>query len=124
MRLFVTSSRLAVCRLAPDDAVPAWPRGAFVSITRTPQELSIVCDEAAVPDDVQAERGWRAMQLEGPIPFETTGVAAGLASALAARQISLFLVSTYDTDWLLVKETSLEAAAAALRDAGYDLASG
>jgi hypothetical protein len=123
VRLFVTSSRLAVCRLAADAIVPAWPRGTFVSITRTPQELSIVCDEEVVPADVQAERGWRALQLEGPIPFETTGVAAGLANALSAKKISLFLVSTYDTDWVLVKEASLDAAMAALREAGYELAS-
>ena len=124
MRLFVTPAGLAVCRLAPDAPLPAWPRGVFVSITRTPDELSIVCDEEAVPDGVQAERGWRAMQLEGPIPFETTGVAAGLTGALAARRISVFLISTYDTDWLLVKEASLDAAMAALGEAGYEVTSG
>jgi hypothetical protein len=119
VRLLVTPARLAVCRLAPDAPLPAWPRGIFVSITRTPDELSIVCDEEAVPHDVQAERGWRAVQLEGPIPFETTGVAASLTGALAAKRISVFLISTYDTDWLLVKEASLDAAVAALREAGY-----
>lgn len=121
MKLFLTSTRLAVCRLGPDAPVPGWPRGAFVSITRTPDELSVVCDEDAVPDEVQAEHGWRAMKLEGPIPFETTGVAAALTGALAAEQISLFLMSTYETDWLLVKEATLEAAVAALRDAGYEV---
>lgn len=123
MRLTVAPARLAVCRLPADAPLPEWPRGAFVSVTRTPAELSVVCDDAAVPDEVQAERGWRAMQLEGPIPFETTGVAAGLTGALAAKRISLFLISTYDTDWLLVKEAVLDAAIAALREAGYDVAS-
>jgi hypothetical protein len=121
MRLELHPGRLAVCRLAANATLPGWPSGTFVSITRTPDELSIVCDEDSVPVDVQAERGWRALQLIGPIPFEVTGVAAALTSALAASAISLFLVSTYDTDWLLVKESSLERAVEALRNAGYDL---
>jgi uncharacterized protein len=119
VRLSLLPNRLAVSRLSADAALPAWPRGPFVSITRTPAELSIVCDEDAVPEDVQAERGWRAFAVEGPIPFELTGVAAGLTAPLAAAGISVFLIATYDTDWLLVKETALERAAAALRDAGY-----
>jgi hypothetical protein len=119
VKLSLFPGRLAVCRLSPEAPVPQWPRGAFVSITRTPAELSIVCDEAAVPDDVQAERGWRAFTVEGPIPFEMTGVAAGLTAPLAASGVSVFLISTYDTDWLLVKETFLDRAGAALREAGY-----
>ncbi len=121
MKLTLFPVPLAVCRLASDAPIPAWPRGAFVSITRTPDELSIVCDDEAVPEGVQAERGWRALTLEGPIPFDVTGVAASLAGALAAKGISLFLIATYDTDWVLVKEAVLERAAAALRAAGYDL---
>jgi len=119
VKLTLTPDVLAVCRLSADAPIPAWPRGGFVSITRTPEELSIVCDDEAVPAEVQAERGWRALQLEGPIPFEVTGVAASLAGALAADGISLFLISTYDTDWVLVKEAALERAVAALRRAGY-----
>lgn len=121
MRLSRFAGTLAVCRLAADAPLPKWARGAFVSITRTPAELSIVCEDVAVPDDVKVERGWRAFQVEGPIPFEVTGVAASLTSALAARGISLFLISTYDTDWLLVKEASFDRAAEALRDAGYEI---
>lgn len=122
MKLSLFPNRLAVCRLSADAPLPDWPRGQFLSITRTPAELSIVCDEAAVPPDIQAERGWRAFEVEGPIPFETTGVAAGLTAPLAASGISVFLISTYDTDWLLVKEAALERAADALRAAGYVVA--
>ena len=121
MRLSLFRNRLAVCRLAADADVPAWLRGVFVSITRTPDELSVICDEDAVPAGVQAERGWRAFQLHGPIPFEVTGVAASLTGALAAKGISVFLIATYDTDWLLVKEAVLERAIAALRSAGYEI---
>lgn len=92
-----------------------------MSMTRTPDELSIVCDEHAVPDGVVAERGWVAFRVEGPIPFEVTGVAASLTAPLAAAKISVFLIATYDTDWLLVKESVRDRAVAALRGAGFDV---
>jgi len=107
----------AVARLDASAAVPPWSaRGEFTSVTRSAEELSIVCEESAVPEDVRAERGWRALQLEGPIPFETTGVAAKFTNALAARNISVFVISTFDTDYVLVKEASLADAVDALRD--------
>ena len=120
MTLSLRPELFAVCRLPADAQTPGWPRGAFVSITRTPDELSIVCEGAAVPPDVQAERGWRALKLLGPIPFDVTGVAASLTGALAAEGISLFLISTYETDWVLVKDAAIERALGALRRAGYE----
>jgi hypothetical protein len=110
----------AVVRLGAGADVPPWAhRGAFTTIARTPHELSIVCDESGVPYDATAERGWRCLQLEGPIPFETTGVAARFTGALAARAISVFVVSTFDTDYVLVKAAKIDAAIEALRDVGY-----
>ena len=122
MRLSILPARVAVCRLPSDAAIPEWARGAFVSITRTPDELSVVCDDGAVPADVQAERDWRALKLEGPIPFAMTGVAAALLAPLAQARISIFLISTYDTDYLLVKSESFERAVGVLRGAGYEVA--
>jgi len=123
MKFTLLDGLFAVARLDADADVPPWAhRGAFTSITRTPHELSIVCDEGGVPDDVPAERGWRCLGLEGPIPFETTGVAARFTAALAARGISVFVVSTFDTDSVLVKASKVEAAIEALREAGYDVA--
>ncbi|MBV8519325.1 MAG: ACT domain-containing protein [Acidobacteria bacterium] len=121
MRIAMLDVRLAVCRLASDAELPSWPRGAFTCVTRTRDELSIVCDEDAVPDDVQAERGWRAFQVEGPIPFEVTGVAAALVGPLANARISVFPIATYDTDYVLVKAESFENAAGVLRSAGHDV---
>ena len=121
MRIQLLPSTYAVCRLAPGDAVPEWPSGAFVSITRTPDELSIVCEERVVPHGIQAERGWRCFMLEGPIPFETVGVAASITGALAAARISVFFVSTYDTDFVFVPERSVASSIEALRSAGFDL---
>lgn len=119
LRLSVLPATVAVCRLAADAAIPSWIRGAFTSVTRTSDELSIVCDDDAVPEDVQAERNWRALKLEGPIPFEMTGVASALLAPLAAARISIFLISTYDTDYLLLKAESFERAVEVLRAAGY-----
>jgi hypothetical protein len=124
LKLTLLPGRLAVCRLGPDAPLPEWPRGAFVSITRTPAELSIVCDESVVPGDIVAERGWVALQLEGPIPFEVTGVAASLTTPLAANGISVFLIATYDTDWLLVKESVHARAIEVLRAAGFEVSLG
>ena len=110
--------RLAVCRFEPHDPLPAWAfhdEATFWSLTRTPDELSLVCDEDAVPPSVaRVEPGWRAFRLEGPIPFAETGVLAGLASPLAAAGIPLFALSTFDTDLVLVQERDLERAIAAL----------
>lgn len=123
MKLTVTlmPDLLSVCRLPSDARVPSWVRGGFTSVTRTSAELSIVCEDDAVPDDVQAARGWRAFVVAGPIPFETTGIAAALVSPLAAAEISVFLVATYDTDYLLVRAADLTRATAALRTAGHEV---
>jgi uncharacterized protein len=122
LALVLLEDRLAVARLEPDASVPAWVAGRFTSITRTAQELSIVCDESSVPDDIRAERGWRVLAVRGPIPFETTGVAAALVAPLASAKISVFLISTFDTDYLLVKEEIFEEALAVLRSAGHEAA--
>ena len=90
-----------------------------MSITRTDAELSIVCDEGSVPDHEKAERGWRCLRVAEQIPFETTGVAASLTTPLAAAGISIFLVSTFDTDYLLVKDDAFERACDVLSVAGH-----
>jgi len=113
----------AVCRIEPGSAVPAWATsGTFFTITRTVEELSIVCDQSIVPDGVRCERDWRCLKLAGPIPFTTVGVLASLVTPLADAEISVFGISTFDTDYLLVKEECFERAVAALRQAGHDVA--
>lgn len=119
MTLDVLPGRLAVCRLAPDVPLAAWMgEGPLSSVTRTGAELSVVCAEGAVPDGVRAETGWRALALRGPIDFGLTGVLAGLLVPLAEADVSIFALSTYDTDVVLVREAQLDAAVAALRAAG------
>jgi hypothetical protein len=122
MELELHATLLAVCRLPPDDAVPRWAAGTLqplVSITRTASELSMVLPEAAVPLGVQAQPGWRALSVRGPLPFHLTGVLASLAEPLAEAGVPIFAISTYDTDWLLVGHDRLRDACVALQDAGH-----
>ncbi len=118
--LFLLEGRFSVCRLAPTDDVPAGAAaGAFTSITRTREELSIVCEEGAVPDGTRCEGGWRVLQIEGPLDFGLTGILASVAQPLAAAGVSIFALSTFDTDYVMVKEESVEKAVAALAAAGH-----
>jgi hypothetical protein len=114
----------AICRLDPGSAVPVWATtGTFLSITQTTEELSIVCDQSVVPKGVRSERDWRCFKLAGPIPFSTVGVLASLVQPMADAGISVFAISTFDTDYLLVKEESFDRAVAALRKAGHTIES-
>jgi hypothetical protein len=122
-RFAIVSGEWAVARLAPDAPLPAWAQAPaeFLSVTRTPAELSIAAPAAQVPTGVRAERGWALLRLEGPFAFDQTGVLASVAAPLADAGISLFALSTFDTDYLLVKAVQLPAALAALRAAGHRL---
>jgi len=118
--LTLLPGRYAVCRMHPETAVPAWAEGgAFCNVVRTKEELSVVCEEAAVPEGITANRGWRMLTVQGPIPFEETGVLAAIAAPLSSAGLSIFAISTYDTDYVLVRDEAIEAALLALRGAGH-----
>jgi hypothetical protein len=120
LRLRVLTGRLAVARLPGTAALPGWADGpGLVSITRREGELSIVCAEERVPAEVRAERGWRALEVQGPLDFQELGVMHGLTGPLAGAGVSVLAVSTYDTDVLVVREETLGRAVEALRAAGY-----
>jgi hypothetical protein len=107
-------------RLSADATLPPWAtQGAFFSVTRTSDELSIACPARQVPPSVAAETGWRALKVAGPFALSEVGVLAALAAPLAKAGVSLFVISTFDTDYLLVTEKQLHAAIAALNDAGH-----
>ena len=102
---------LAICRLSADDPFPEWAGyGELVSLTRSEDELSVVCPSVRVPDGVASEKGWRAFVVEGPLGFELTGILASLTAPLAEQRISVFAISTYDTDYLLVKKEMVREA--------------
>jgi hypothetical protein len=122
--LTVMDGTFAICKLAANAPIPAWASGGdFCSITRTVEELSVVCQQEAVPEGAACERGWRCLRVAGTIPFSAVGILASLTGPLAKAGISLFAVSTFDTDYLLVKEKDLEAALDALRRQGHTIQS-
>lgn len=122
LTLNLLSQTFAIARLAPNDPIPSWALGgAFTSVTRTRDELSIVCEEGLLPPGHISESGRRALMVQGPLDFSLTGILSALSGALAQAGVSIFAISTYDTDYILVREEDLERAAEALRDAGCTL---
>jgi hypothetical protein len=123
LRFSLLPDTLAVVRLPADAPVPAWAfePSAFASVTRTRDELSVVCAETRVPSGATAESGWRALGLQGPLPFAQVGVLVAFAAPLARAGISIFAISTYETDYVLVKAAHLDRAIEALVAAGHTL---
>lgn len=116
LRLATLPGRYAISWLEPGEGVPDWFPGEaeLQSLTRTKDELSLVTEEEAVAPGIKSEKGWRALKVLGPLEFSLTGIMARLSGALADEGISLFALSTYNTDYILVKEEDLERAKVAL----------
>jgi hypothetical protein len=122
LELSVLPERFAVCRLGLSSPLPAWlPDKGFVCVTRTADELSIVCDQACVPSSVKSQRGRAILSVHGPVEFSEVGVLAALAVPVADAGISIFVVSTFDTDHLIVAEEDLGRTIAALTAAGHKI---
>jgi hypothetical protein len=122
LTLSLLPETFAVCRLEPDAAIPGWAmQSSFFSITRTPEEISIVCPQDDVSNSVLVEKDWRCFKVEGPLDFRFTGVLASLASPLAAAGVSIFALATYNTDYLLIKEEDMSRAVLALTDEGHQM---
>ncbi len=118
--LSLLPSSLAVCRLPPEDSLPEWATsGDFFSVTRTCEETSIICHQRQAPQDVRSEQGWRALKVAGPLDFSLTGILASLAVPLAEAGVGILALSTFDTDYLLIRESQLEAAICALAGQGH-----
>ena len=109
MKLSLLSYTLAVVRLNASHDIPNWATEeiGFFSITKTNEELSVVCPEEKVPNGIKAEKGWKCLKVEGPLDFALTGILSSLAAPLAAAKISIFAISTFDTDYLMVKKENL-----------------
>ena len=118
--MIVESGEYAVCQLDADAPLPPWlPSASFWTVTRADDELSIICSAEAVPFDSSHESGWRLLRLTGPFPFDLTGILASVLTPLAEADVGILAVSTFNTDYMLVKHTRLAAAVAALRAAGH-----
>ena len=122
LRLLGIQGTFAVCKLPAGSPIPSWATtGDLYSVSRTADELSVVCRERIVPEGVVCERDWRCLRVAGAMPFSVVGVLASLTTPLAEAGISVFAVSTFDTDYLLVKADDFEAAVDALRRQGHAL---
>jgi hypothetical protein len=122
LTIVIYEKMYAVCQLQPDATVPTWAEGPeFVSITRTAAELSIVCQQDMLPGDVRAEKNRRLMRIEGKLGFELTGVLASVTAPLSKAELSIFAISTYDTDYLLITDEDLQKATEMLEAAGHTI---
>jgi hypothetical protein len=114
--------KYGVCRLDKTDLIPEWAQNSdFSSITRTLDELSIVCIEESIPNYIKHEKDWRILKIEGPLDFSLIGILASISTILAQKGISIFAISTYDTDYILVKNKDINSAIVALADEGYEI---
>ena len=120
--LTLLPERYAISRLAPTAPIPEWAtQGTLFSITRTADELSVVCELARVPSGAQSQPSWSILRVHGPFAMTEIGVLSALASPLAKAKLSLFAISTFDTDYLLVLSETLSAAIGALEQAGHTI---
>ena len=120
LTLSVLPGEYAVCQLSPDQALPAWASaGELFSVTRTPEELSLVCAASSVPAGIRQAAGWSVLKLHGAFDFALTGILAGVLNPLHTVGVGIFAFSTFDTDYVLVQAAQLEQAVSALRGAGH-----
>lgn len=111
-----------VCRLDKNELIPEWAQKSdFFSITKTNEELSIVCSQEDIPIDIQCEKNWRVLKIEGPLDFSLIGILSSISTVLANNKISIFAISTYDTDYILVKSSDLDNAIESLLKEGYEV---
>lgn len=120
LTIHILPGLMGICRLPPEAPTPEWARpNELLAFTRTRDELSVICAQEPIPGNVTAERGWRALKVAGPLDFSLVGVLASVAVPLAELNVSIFAISTYDTDYILVKEFDLDRACQALQFAGH-----
>jgi uncharacterized protein len=125
LKLVILAERLAVCRLDAGTPIPDWAGGeSFLSITRTRDELSVICEEHFVPTGVYASRGWRGFKIVGPLDLDLVGILVSVAVPLAQSNIGVLPIGTYETDYVLVRDRQLNDAIKALRFAGFDVVEG
>lgn len=114
--------KYGVCRLGKTQLIPEWAQNSdFFSITRTSDELSIVCIEESIPNNVKCEKDWRILKIEGPLDFSLIGILASVSKILAQKGISIFAISTYDTDYILVKNKDIDNAIQSLIKERYEV---
>ena len=123
MQLRTLPDSYAVVRLEPGSELPEWvDKGPFRSVTRTDHEVSVVCRDHDVPEGESVDRGWTVLETMGPFDFSLTGAISSLVEPLAAAEVPIFVLSTFESDYVLVRSSDLARAVDALEDAGHEFA--
>jgi len=114
--------KYGICRLDKKNSIPVWAQNSdFFSITKTCDELSIVCSQDNIPNDIKCEKDWRILKIEGPLDFSLVGILASISAILAQKGISIFAISTYDTDYILVRNKDIDNAIKSLIEERYEV---
>jgi len=122
LNLKLLKDKYSVCRLNKDDEIPKWIfNEEFFSITKTEDELSIVCLQDKIKEDIKCERDWKILKIEGPLDFSLIGILSKISTLMANNNISIFAISTYDTDYILIKEESIDKAIEILENNNYNI---
>ncbi len=122
LHITVLPSRFAMCQLKLDEQLPAWVyQSSFYSISRTADELSVVCEEQLVKDEIQKSTGWKLLKINAVLDLSLTGITAQFSTALAKAGVNLSVIATYNTDYILVEEVKLTTATKALRESGFEI---
>lgn len=122
LKMKLLKDKYGVCRLDKLELVPSWGiEGEFYSVTKTEDELSIVCVQESIPHNIKCEKDWRVLKVEGPLDFSLVGILSAISGLMAEKSISIFAISTYDTDYILVKDKDLNKAIKALCDDKYEV---
>jgi hypothetical protein len=122
LQLELLPGSFSIVQLAPDSKIPHWAEDKeFCSVTRTSEELSLVVPAGSVPEDITVEKGWNCLRVRGTLDFKLTGVLADLSAPLAREGIPVFVVSTFNTDYLFVKSASLKESLQVLKSSGYSV---
>lgn len=120
LAILILQGEYGICRLSPKASFPDWAEGeGLMAMTRSAEELSLLCPAERIPEGVPSERGWRGLKVAGPLDFGMVGILAAISSVLAQAGISIFAISTYDTDYIFVKESDLAPAVTALSRSGH-----
>ncbi|MPQ32218.1 ACT domain-containing protein [Clostridium estertheticum] len=116
------NEKFSVCRLNKNEQIPEWVKNSsFYSISKTSDELSIVCSQDIIPSNIKCEKDWRILKVEGQLDFSLIGIISSISTILALKRISIFAVSTYDTDYILVKNKDIDNAILALSNERYEI---
>lgn len=122
LNLKLLKGEYSVCRFDKNDEIPKWIfNEEFFSITKTEDELSIVCLQDNIKENIKCEKGWKVLKIEGPLDFSLIGILSRISTLMANNDISIFAISTYDTDYILIKEESINKAIKVLEDSNYNI---